>query len=288
MNVLVTGGAGFIGSHVADRLLASGHQVSILDNLSTGRDANLLPDVPFYKMDIRDKDVHDLWEEKKFDAMMHLAAQMDVRKSVEDPSYDADVNLRGLLNLMEAGRKSGLKKIVFAFSGGAGYDDSVPFPTPETVPARPVSPYGIAKISSDLYLNYYHVQYGIPFVALRLGNVYGPRQNPFGEAGVIAIFSNRLLKGEPAKINGDGLQTRDYVFCKDIARAFALGLNYDKVDTFNIGTAIETDVVHLFNLIREAASSQQTPEHIEGKPGEVRRSCLDPKKPRIFWVGRQK
>jgi len=274
MKVLVTGGAGFIGSHVVDLLIEDGHAVTILDNLSTGRRANLHPDATFIEMDIRSSEVHSLWEGERFEAMIHLAAQMDVRKSVENPAFDADNNILGLLNLMEAGRRYGLRRVVFSSSGGAGYDDSVPFPTPETVPPRPVSPYGIAKISSELYLNYYRHAYGVSYTALRLGNVYGPRQNPFGEAGVIAIFSRYLLEGKQPVINGDGRQTRDYVFCRDVARAMMLALNSDVNDSFNVGTSRETSVVELFDLINAASGARVERQFGPGKPGEVTRSCL--------------
>lgn len=273
-NVLVTGGAGFIGSHVVDLLIDRGYNVTIVDNMSMGREANLHPDAYFVKMDIRDNTVHSLWAEKKFELMVHTAAQMNVRASVEDPCFDADVNLVGLLNLLEAGRKNGLKRVVFTSTGGAAYDDEVEFPTPETAPARPVSPYGIGKIASELYLNYYLKQYGISYGALRLGNVYGPRQNPFGEAGVIAIFATMLLKGKQPTINGDGLQTRDYVYCGDVARALVTALEAEFSDVCNIGTSIETNVVELFDLIRDAAGSDYERKHGPAAPGEVRRSCL--------------
>ncbi len=275
MKILVTGGAGFIGSHVVDMLIEENHEVHVIDNLSTGVKSNLHEDAIFHEIDIRSDEVFELWEQERFEIMVHLAAQMNVRKSVEDPRFDADVNLLGMINLMEAGRKSGLKRVVFSSTGGAAYDDNVPFPTPETSPARPVSPYGIGKMATELYLNYYNKEYGIEYTALRLGNVYGPRQNPHGEAGVVSIFVERLLKGEKAIINGDGLQTRDYVFCKDVARAINLAINSNVVDYFNVGTSIETNVVDLFHAIKKSTSSNFPEKHGESMPGEVRRSSLD-------------
>ncbi len=274
MNILLTGGAGFIGSHVADQLLERGHEVTIVDNLVTGRRSNPPVEVEFIEMDIRSGEIADLWAERKFEGMIHLAAQMDVRKSVEDPCFDADVNIRGSLHLMETGRANGLKRVIFSSTGGAAYDDEVPFPTPETAPARPVSPYGIAKMTTEQHLRFYHREYGIPYMALRLGNVYGPRQNPHGEAGAVAIFSRKLLDGEEAVINGDGLQTRDYVYCDDAARALVEALENDEVGSFNVGTSTETNVVELFAMINHAAGADAPEKHGPAKPGEVRRSSL--------------
>ncbi|MBD3166467.1 NAD-dependent epimerase/dehydratase family protein [bacterium] len=275
MHILVTGGAGFIGSHICDALIANGHTVSVVDNLSTGTMDNLPDGVSFHKLDIRDSGVEALWAKERFDLMIHTAAQMDVRKSVEDPVYDADVNLKGTLQLLEAGRKNGLKKVVFLSSGGAGYDDSVPFPTPESVPMRPVSPYGIAKATTELHLRFYHIEYDIQYIALRLGNIYGPRQNPHGEAGVIAIFCNRLLQDQSVTIHGDGMQTRDYVYVGDVVRAVEAAMKTDFNGSLNIGTSVETNVVDLYQALRDASRIDKDPVHGPAKPGEVRRSCLD-------------
>lgn len=276
MNILITGGAGFIGSHVADVMLGEGHSVTVIDDLSAGKISNIPEGAEFVQMDIRDRDsVEKLWAEKKFDVMLHLAAQMDVRRSVADPIFDAQVNVIGLLTLLETGRKHGLKKVVFSSTGGAGYDDNVPFPTSEEVPANPVSPYGIAKNVSERYLGFYGRTYGLRWTALRLGNIYGPRQNPHGEAGVIAIFAKRLIEGHSPRINGDGLQTRDYVFVKDVARAFSLALKKDYQGFVNIGTSIETNVVQIAELLRSALDSEVMIEHGPEAPGEVRRSVLD-------------
>ncbi|RJO69633.1 MAG: NAD-dependent epimerase/dehydratase family protein [Myxococcales bacterium] len=278
MRVLVTGGAGFIASHVADKLIAEGHRVAVLDNLITGRRSNAPPEARFFEMDIRDPAIAGLWAAERFEALVHAAAQMDVRKSVDDPRFDADVNLLGLINLMEAGRRHGLKRVVFTSTGGAAYDDTVPFPTSEAVWPRPVSPYGVAKMASEMYLYYYQSEYAVPALSLRFGNVYGPRQNPHGEAGVVAIFARRLLAGQACTINGDGKQTRDYVFVADVARAAVAALESEATGSFNVSTGVETDVVALYESIREAVGVSMAAAHGPAKSGEVRRSCLDNRK----------
>ena len=274
MHILVTGGAGFIGSHVADAFLADGHTVDILDDLSSGREANVPDEATLHVHDIRSEEAASLLESTGYDVLVHHAAQMDVRKSVADPSFDADVNLRGFLNLMEAARRNGLKKVLFASTGGAIYGEPEYVPQDEAHPLRPISPYGITKLATERYLYYYHQQYGIPYVALRYANVYGPRQNPHGEAGVVAIFAQRMLNGEAAFINGDGLQTRDFVYVGDVVEANRAALAYDGTGTFNVGTAKETDVVELFETIRDEIDPDISKRHAEGKPGEQRRSVL--------------
>jgi UDP-glucose 4-epimerase len=273
--ILVTGGAGFIGSHVADRMLEIGHEVTVVDDLSTGVRSNVPGAAEFIELDIRDAGrVENLFSEHRFDAMLHLAAQMDVRRSVADAVFDAEVNIFGLLNLLNAGEKYGLKRVIFSSTGGAGYDDDVPFPTPESEPANPVSPYGITKNTSERYLRFFGREHGLGWCALRLGNIYGPRQNPHGEAGVIAIFTRKLLDGGVPRINGDGLQTRDYVYVSDVVKAFELALESDVNDFFNIGTAKETSVVELYNQILKAAELHVKAEKGPPAAGEVRRSCL--------------
>ncbi|NBB85585.1 MAG: NAD-dependent epimerase/dehydratase family protein [Bacteroidetes bacterium] len=274
MHILVTGGAGFIGSHVADAMLADGHTVDILDDLSSGREANVPDEATLHVHDIRSAAAAQLMESEGYDVLVHHAAQMDVRKSVADPSFDADVNLRGFLNLMESARRNGLKKVLFASTGGAIYGEPQYAPQDEAHPLRPISPYGITKLSTERYLYYYQQQYGIPYVALRYANVYGPRQNPHGEAGVVAIFAQRMLNGETAYINGDGLQTRDFVYVGDVVEANRAALAYDGTGTFNVGTAKETNVVELFEVIRDEIDSDIPKRHAEGKPGEQRRSVL--------------
>ena len=278
--VLVTGGAGFIGSHVADALLAEGCDVHVLDDLSGGYVDNVPDGATFHELDIRSEAVADLFAEHRFAAMCHLAAQMDVRRSVADPGFDASVNVLGLLNLLEAGRQAGLEKVAFASTGGAIYGEPDPafndgVSQPESHPTRPLSPYGITKLVSEHYLRFYHATHGIPYAALRFGNVYGPRQNPHGEAGVVAIFAQRMLRGEPVRINGDGLQTRDYVYVGDVVRAFVAGLASSASGIYNVGTGTETNVVELFRHIRDATGADVPETHGDAMPGEQMRSVLD-------------
>ena len=275
MKVLVTGGAGFIGSHVCDELLSRGHEVLALDDLSSGTRENLDPRVRLSVIDIRSSAATELIRSERPNAICHLAAQMDVRKSVEDPRFDAEVNVLGLLNLLEAARRAEVGKFIFSSTGGAIYGEQDIYPAPENHPTRPVSPYGVSKAAGELYLGYYLAQYGLDFVALRYANVYGPRQNPHGEAGVVAIFSQRLVNGEPCQINGDGEQTRDFVYGPDVARANSLALEKDFVGAVNIGTGIETDVNRLYQLLAKSAGIERPPVHGPAKPGEQRRSSID-------------
>ncbi|NVJ08734.1 NAD-dependent epimerase/dehydratase family protein [Myxococcus sp. AM001] len=275
MKVLVTGGAGFIGSHVCDEFLRGGHEVIALDDLSGGKRENLDPRVRLAVHDIRSREASELIKSEKPDVLCHLAAQMDVRRSVDDPSFDADVNIRGMLNLLEAARVSGVKKVIFSSTGGAIYGEQDVFPAPESHPTRPISPYGVSKASGELYLGYYRAQYGLPYVALRYANVYGPRQNPHGEAGVVAIFSQRLIANQGCTIFGEGKQTRDFVFGPDVARANRLAFEKDYVGAINIGTGVETDINRLYALLAEAAGSSVSVAHAPGKPGEQLRSCID-------------
>ena len=276
MKVLVTGGAGFIGSHVCDAFVRAGHEVIALDNLSSGKRENLDPRVRLAVLDIRSPEAAELIRSERPQVLCHLAAQMDVRRSVEDPRFDAEANILGMLNLLEAARVSDVKKVIFSSTGGAIYGEQDVFPATESHATRPVSPYGVSKASGELYLGYYRAQYGLPYVALRYANVYGPRQNPHGEAGVVAIFSQRLVAGQPCTIFGDGGQTRDFVFGLDVARANLLAAEKDYVGAVNIGTGIETDINRLFAGLAEAAGSTQPVTHAPGKPGEQRRSCIDP------------
>ncbi|MBX5481074.1 MAG: SDR family oxidoreductase [Myxococcaceae bacterium] len=276
MKILVTGGAGFIGSHVCDAFLEKGHEVLALDNLSSGRKENLDPKVRLIELDIRSPEAAALIERERPEVICHLAAQMDVRRSVEDPRFDADTNILGFLNLLEAARRSGVKKVIFSSTGGAIYGEQDVFPAPETHPTRPVSPYGVSKAAGELYLGYYRAQYGLSYVALRYANVYGPRQNPHGEAGVVAIFSKRLVAGQPCTIFGDGGQTRDFVFGPEVARANYLAFEKDYVGAVNIGTGIETSVNALYQGLADAAGTKLPPQYAPGKPGEQRRSVVDP------------
>lgn len=276
MRVLVTGGAGFIGSHLVDAFLADGHEVAIVDNLATGVRENLNERARFYEADIRDATaVTALFERERPDLLCHQAAQLDVRRSVADPAFDADVNIVGTLRLLQAGVEHGLRKVIFASSGGAIYGDTAVIPTPETHPATPISPYGVSKLSIEHYLHYYHVVHGLPYIALRYANVYGPRQNPHGEAGVISIFAERLLRGEPATIYGDGKNTRDYVYVSDVVAANRAAFVSDQVGAYNVATGVETDVNTIFRRINELTEAHAEERHAEAKAGEQRRSCLD-------------
>lgn len=275
MKILVTGGAGFIGSHVVDAYINDGHSVTVIDNLSMGNLKNVNPKARFIKMDIRDEKIKDVFQEEKFEIVNHHAAQMDVRKSVEDPIYDASVNILGVLNLLENCKNNGVRKFVFASTGGAIYGEQDYFPADEEHPLRPLSPYGITKLATEKYLYYYENVYGLRYVILRYANVYGPRQNPHGEAGVVAIFTKKMLEGQQPQINGDGKQTRDYVYVEDVVKANLLALNYDKSEIFNIGTGIETDVNTLFHKIRSYTGSNCEEFHAPPKKGEQLRSVLD-------------
>ena len=274
MRILVTGGAGFIGSHVTDALVDSGHEVHVLDDLSGGFAENLNPAAQFHRLDIRSEAAADLFEEHRFDVLVHHAAQMDVRRSVADPAFDADVNVLGFLNLMEAGRRNGLRKVIFASTGGAIYGEPDYVPQDEKHPTRPLSPYGITKLVTEKYLFFYRETHGVDYVALRYGNIYGPRQNPHGEAGVVAIFIQRMLQGKQAYVNGPGTQTRDYVYVGDVVRANLRALDYDGSGIFNVGTGVETDVNYLFRTIRSHLGSEMEERHAEAKPGEQQRSVL--------------
>jgi UDP-glucose 4-epimerase len=272
--ICVTGGAGFIGSHVAGALVKAGHRVLIVDDLSGGRKENVPDGAELAVLDVRSEEAARFLVDREVAILVHHAAQMDVRRSVDDPRFDADVNILGLLNLLEAGRRGSLRQVVFASTGGAIYGEQDEFPADEDHPVRPVSPYGVAKLASERYLYYYHCQYGLEATCLRYANVYGPRQNPHGEAGVVAIFSRRLLDGEPATINGDGLQTRDYVYVDDVVRANLAAIDRPGFAVFNVGTGVETDVNTLFEHIAEAANYDEAPKHGPGMPGEQRRSCI--------------
>jgi len=273
--VCVTGGAGFIGSHVAEAFLAQGRRVLILDNLTGGRRENVPPGAGLHVLDIRSKEAAKLVRESGIEILVHHAAQMDVRRSVEDPIFDADVNILGSLNMAEAARRGGVRQILFASTGGAIYGEQDYFPADEKHPARPVSPYGISKRSFELYLFYYSVTYGLDATCLRYANVYGERQNPHGEAGVVAIFLNRLLAGEAPTINGEGLQTRDYVHVSDVVRANVAAAGRPGYHIYNVGTGVETSVVDLYKEIARSLGSDLQARHGPAKPGEQQRSVVD-------------
>ena len=275
MRIVVTGGAGFIGSNVVDALVARGDEVLVVDDLSSGKEENVPAAARLERRDIRATELRAVFLSFRPEVLCHHAAQIDVRRSVEDPGYDAEVNVVGSLRLLEHCRAAGTRRILFASTGGAIYGEQDVHPATEAHPARPVSPYGCAKLSVEHYLHYYRVEHGFSPVCLRYANVYGPRQNPHGEAGVVAIFANKLLAGEIPTINGAGEQTRDFVFVGDVVRANVLALEKGLVGAFNVGTGVETSVNALYESIRQAAGSPHAALRGPGKPGEQLRSSLD-------------
>ncbi len=277
-HILVTGGAGFIGSHVAEAFLAKGYQVSILDNLSTGKQEYVPAGAQFFEADITDRSkMHELITTLKPDAIDHHAAHIQVGNSVKDPQFDATANILGVLNIMEAAKEVGVKKVIMASTGGAMYGNKQT-PFTEDMLAEPLSPYGVSKRSGELYLNYYHEQYGISYTALRYANVYGPRQNPHGESGVVAIFSEMIAAGKTPVINGDGTHTRDYVQVRDVARANVLALESDFVGALNIGTARETSTNAVFRAVVAEFGATIPEEHGPERPGEQVTSAISPAK----------
>jgi len=275
MRILVTGGAGFIGSHVAAAYVEAGHEVLVLDNLSSGKEGNVPPGARFVFCDVGSDTAAEAVRTFHPEVINHHAAQINVRRSVAEPVFDARENILGSLTLLEAARSAEVRKVIFASSGGAGYGEQEEFPADESHPLRPVSPYGVAKVSVELYLHFYRAQYGLSYTALRYANVYGPRQDPHGEAGVVAIFSERLLRGQTAIVNGDGEQTRDYVYVGDVVRANLAALTRGDGLAINIGTGIETDVNTLFRKLRDLSGSRQEEIHGPAMPGEQRRSVIE-------------
>ncbi|MBI5682098.1 MAG: NAD-dependent epimerase/dehydratase family protein [Deltaproteobacteria bacterium] len=275
MRILVTGGAGFIGSNIVDEYVRDGHDVLVIDDLSTGKEKNINSDATFHKISICDEAIENIFKEFKPDVVNHHAAQMDVRKSVEDPVFDARTNIIGMLNLLENSKRCGVKKVIFASTGGAVYGEQERFPADEKHPTMPLSPYGVSKLAGEKYLYYYKANFGIDYCILRYANIYGPRQDPHGEAGVVAIFIQKMLKGEQPIINGDGKQTRDFVFVKDAADANIKALSFSGSDVFNIGTGIEADVNYIFNELARFAGVHCKEVHVPAKDGEQRRSVID-------------
>ncbi len=276
MRVLLTGGAGFIGSHVAEHLLERDHEVAVVDDLSSGKRESVPDGARFYEADIR-SGCAEIFEDFRAEALCHQAAQMDVRRSVREPDFDAEVNVVGTIRLLQNCVEHEVRKIVFASTGGAVYGEQERFPAPEDHPQYPVSPYGVSKLAAERYLHYYHGRYGLAYAALRYANVYGPRQDPHGEAGVVAIFCGNLAAGKTSTINGSGEQTRDYVYVEDVARANVLALeNEIPSGAYNIGTGVETSVNRLYELLLEVSGKELPPQHGPAKPGEQLRSSVDP------------
>lgn len=274
MRVLVTGGAGFIGSHIVDACLEAGHEVAVIDNLSHGSRKNLPREAALFIMDIRDRALMQVFEKHRPEAIFHQAAQVNVRDSVADPMKDAEINILGSLNLLQLAADFNVKKLVFASTGGAIYGDQESFPADESHPVRPLSPYGVAKLAVEKYLYFFANTRGLKSVALRYSNVYGPRQDPFGEGGVVAIFMERMLKNEKVVINGSGEQTRDFVYVSDVAGANMLALEKDAGGEINIATGREVSVNDIFRIIKEITRAGVEESHGPAKPGETFRSML--------------
>jgi|PlaIllAssembly_1097288.scaffolds.fasta_scaffold227442_2 UDP-glucose 4-epimerase len=288
MKVLVTGGAGFIGSHLVDRLIQEGHEVVVVDNLSTGKRRNLNRAARFFKLDIQSWRLERVFRNERPNLVMHLAAQMDVRKSVEDPIFDAQVNVLGMLNVLQQAIKHGVRKVVFSSSGGAIYGEQEVYPAPESHVTRPLSPYGISKLCGEQYLSYYQRVSGLQIVSLRYANVYGPRQDPDGEAGVVAIFIQKLLNNEQAIVNGNGRQTRDFVYVEDVVEANLAVMGQEIQGTYNVGTGEETSINDLLRILVTHTSSTYKEVHGPAKSGEQVRSVIDSAKLRqeLSWEPR--
>jgi UDP-glucose 4-epimerase len=275
LNILVTGGAGFIASHIVDNYIKEGHSVTIIDNLSTGNKKNINKSAKFYDLDIYNDDLTVVFSENNFDLLNHHAAQIDVRKSVSDPAFDAKVNIIGSINLFQQAVKYNVKKIIFASTGGAIYGEQEYFPADEKHQTNPLSPYGIAKLSIEKYLFFYNAVYGLNYIVLRYGNVYGPRQNPHGEAGVVSIFCEKIIQNTQPVINGEGKQTRDYVYVGDVVNANIKALDYKNSEIFNIGTSVENDVNFIFENVNKYFGNKFEGMHGPAKKGEQLRSVID-------------
>jgi UDP-glucose 4-epimerase len=287
MRILVTGGAGFIGSHVVDRLVADGHRIIAVDNLSTGRAELVNPAATLHVEDLRSDRLDAVVTAERPEAIVHVAAQASVSRSVAEPLYDASVNVLGTIALLAAAQRVGVRRVVYTSTGGAAYGDTDVIPTPEDHPARPSSPYGVSKVAAERYLDCWSGLTGVSALTLRLANIYGPRQNPAGEAGVIAIFCHRLVRGEECIVNGDGEQTRDYVFVGAVADAVSRAIAQpDVTGVLNVGTGVETTVNELYRQLAAAAGVKRPARHAPSRPGEQRRSVLDAgrAKRRLEWT----
>jgi UDP-glucose 4-epimerase len=278
MKILVTGGAGFIASHVVDAYIQAGHQVVIVDDLSTGKKENLNPKAKFYKMSILDKKLEGLLRREKIQAVNHQAAQIKVGASMENPPFDVKINVLGSVQLFESCRRAGVKKVIYASSGGAMYGEADKGPMDEETLARPFSVYGASKLSVEHYLDVFAQNFGLKYVTLRYANVYGPRQDALGEGGVVAIFTYCMMNGGKFRIYGDGLHVRDYVYVKDVARANLLALSYPKNDAFNIGTGVKTTTSELFEKLAKASGYSKPAKHGLSRLGDLRKSVLDASK----------
>lgn len=289
MKALVTGGAGFIGSHIVDVLLENGHDVAIIDNISTGRSENLNPGARFYRADITDPSLREIFQEEQPEVVYHEAAQMSVKASTDDPVHDARVNVLGLLNVLQSAVAAGTRKVVFA-SSGATYGNPQYLPLDENHPQRPESPYGITKMVAEHYLRYFALDHGLAFTSLRYGNVYGPRQDSqgYGEAGVIAIFLRKLLNGETPVIHWDGKQVRDYVYVTDVARANLLAANAGDGQCYCVGTGTGTSVNHLYSSLCDALGMHVEPHRAPRRPGDLRTAIFNPSKAQVElgWTAR--
>lgn len=288
MKVLVTGGAGFIGSHLVDRLVQEGHEVVVVDNLSTGKRRNLNRAARFFKLDIQSWRLERVFRNERPNLVMHLAAQMDVRKSVDDPIFDAQVNVLGTLNVLQQAIKHGVRKVVFSSSGGAIYGEQETYPASESHATRPLSPYGISKLCGEQYLSYYQRVSGLQVVSLRYANVYGPRQDPDGEAGVVAIFIQKLLNNEQAVVNGNGRQTRDFVYVDDVVEANLAVMGQETQGIYNVGTGEETSINDLLRILVTQMNLTCKEVHGPAKSGEQARSVIDSGKLRqeLSWEPR--
>jgi len=276
--ILVTGGAGFIGSHIVDKLISQNNKVVIIDNLSTGQKENINKKARFYKADITNKKIKEIFKKEKPDIVFHLAAQINVRKSIQNPLLDTKVNVLGSLNIFQAAKESNVKKIIFSSTGGAIYGKAKKTPTPETCQPKPQSPYGLSKLTTENYLKLYHKLFNINYTILRYSNVYGPRQNTLAEAGVIAIFTKQLLKSKTPVINGTGKQERDYVYVKDVVSANLSSLKRGDNKTFNIGTSKKTSVNQIFKTLSQKINPQIKAKHGPSIKGEIKTSALNIRK----------
>ncbi len=278
MKILVTGGAGFIGSHVVDTYVEAGHQVVVVDDLSTGKKENLNPKTKFYQMDVLDDKLQHLMQDEHIEVVNHHAAQIKVKASLEDPYFDVKVNVLGSVLLLDLCRRAGVKKFIYASSGGAQYGEMKTVPFPETQASRPFSVYGASKYSVELYVDVFSQNFGLEYVILRYANVYGPRQDALGEGGVVAIFTHSMLHGGDFVIFGDGYNVRDYVHVKDVARASLLALDYPHNDVFNIGTGVGTTTNQLFETLAKETGHSQPAKHTVARLGDLQKSVLDASK----------